>query len=203
MRKEFLERNVIFKIRNTNEFGNNIFIDNINIDKLFGRDLRMVSLNQPPGILCANATSPSVTVQNVGFLTVTGFKVSYSLDNGTPVTSTFTNLSLAPQQTINVTITPSFTAAIGSHTIKVYSWDPVASTGTGDQNPVNDTITKALYVVGTMPAPLSEGFETAAFPPANWGLDNPDGLITWERTTTAARSPRPRWEAFMPSKEKT
>ena len=34
------------------------------------------------------------------------------------------------------------------------------------------------------PLPLVEGFESATFPPAGWIRNNPDGGITWQRTTT-------------------
>jgi hypothetical protein len=37
-------------------------------------------------------------------------------------------------------------------------------------------------------APITEGFESPIFPPVNWAVDNPDRSITWERTTSAAKS---------------
>jgi hypothetical protein len=43
-------------------------------------------------------------------------------------------------------------------------------------------------LVGRLAAPVSESFETPVFPPVNWAVDNPDGSITWERSTLAASS---------------
>ncbi len=37
------------------------------------------------------------------------------------------------------------------------------------------------------PEPYSEGFEQMAFPPSGMTIDNPDGGITWQRTTVAAK----------------
>ncbi len=42
---------------------------------------------------------------------------------------------------------------------------------------------------GSIPGPVTEGFESATFPPSGWQLVNPNsGSLTWERTTSAAKS---------------
>ncbi|HVF81665.1 MAG TPA: hypothetical protein VM884_07015, partial [Flavisolibacter sp.] len=69
----------------------------------------------------------------------------------------------------------------GAHTIRVFSFDPVSVSGTGDQYTANDTLSKSFNVLNTVPAPLVESFTGTAFPPTNWAVINPDGGATWRR----------------------
>ena len=176
-------------IRNTNAYGNNIFIDNINIVSLFKRDLQLVSINQPSSLLCSNTVTPSVTVRNAGIETVTAFKVSYSINNGTAVTQTISSVSLARNTQMNVVLPVSNVAGPGSYNLRIYSWEPVTVSGTGDLHTVNDTLSKAFSVAGTVSAPLTESFVGTSFPPANWSVLNPDGNLTWSRFPTGNGNP--------------
>lgn len=180
--------NIIVAFRNTNRFGNNIFLDNINIDSLGPGDLRLVSINQPDGIICNPSVTPTVTVQNSGSQPVADFTVTYIVDNGPSFTTNFTAVNLPPGQQLTVTLNPPFTAAVGVHTIKAYVSNLLTSGGAKDLNPSNDTLAKVFTLVGKVSIPISEGFESPTFPPVNWGVDNPDGSITWERTTAAAKT---------------
>lgn len=177
---------IIVAFRNVARLGNNIFLDNINIERTISRDIQLVSINQPNTVTCT-AITPSVTVKNTGIDTITGFKVAFIVDNGTPAITTFTGITLARDvsQTFNLT---GATLPTGTHTIRVYTFDPVTALGTGDQRPTNDTLTKVVQVVPIVAAPLSQGFELPAFPPAGWALYNADGATTWQRTTAAARN---------------
>ena len=181
--------NIIVAFRNIAKLGNNTFLDNINVDPkiVVRRDLRTVSVNQLAAITCTTP-APSVTLQNIGKDTVTAFKLAYSIDGGTPVSTTISNVAFIPNasQTFNLgTITLS-TGVV--HIVRVYSYEPVSVSGTGDQNPSNDTLTRTIRVYGTQAAPLVEGFENATFPPTGWVLNNPDGLLTWQRDTAIART---------------
>jgi hypothetical protein len=177
--------NVIFLIRNTYGFGNNIFIDNINIDALFRRDISIVSIDQPKGVICSTNFTPSVTIQNKGIENVTAFNVSYSIDGGALSTTNVTGVNIPRGGTTSVTLNAG-TATLGSHIFKVYSWAPVSISGVGDMNTGNDTLSKAFSLVGSVPAPLTEGFESTTFPPVNWAVVNPDGNITWQRSDNAS-----------------
>jgi hypothetical protein len=59
---------------------------------------------------------------------------------------------------------------------------------TPDEVTSNDTTRLSFRFIATLPAPLFEGFESFAFPPANWGLVNQDLSGTWFRTAVASRS---------------
>ena len=89
---------------------------------------------------------------------------------------------------MSVALNPSFTATAGTHTIKVFISNVLTAFGSTDLNFSNDTLVKTFTLVGRVSAPLTEGFESSTFPPVNWAVDNPDGSITWERTTAAAKT---------------
>jgi hypothetical protein len=179
--------NIIVAFRNTSDWGNNIFIDNINIKQETSRDISVIAVNPPAAIDCAEPTIPTATIKNVGFSTITGFKVSYKIDNGTLSETTVSGISLAADQQVNVPLN-AFTPVDGQHTITVFTTSPVSSLGTGDQSPLNDTLTKMFVVVGKVNPPVTEDFENPVFPPPTWVIENDDGGITWERTTQSAKT---------------
>lgn len=175
---------VLVRFRNVSDWGNNIFLDNINIAPVAKRDLELVSVS--PDVLCSNATLKA-TVRNKGVEAVTGYKVSYTVNNGTPVVSTFTGVNIAPGATATVDLTgTAFTA--GTAALKVYASEPVTTSGTGDQYTPNDTLTRSASVIGTVPGPVVETFSGTTFPPAGWGISNPDVDLTWGRSTAGQSS---------------
>ncbi|MBC7947068.1 MAG: choice-of-anchor J domain-containing protein [Chitinophagaceae bacterium] len=180
----FTGGNLIIQFEAMNDWGNNIFIDNINVTPKFKRDLMVVSAT--PEVQCTPAYSPSVTVRNNGTETVTAFKVAYRIGTGTPDTTTVTGISLAPNATTTIALVPR-TLAAGGNILTFYTFDPVTVSGTGDQFQSNDTARRTAYVTGTTAAPFLETFE-GGFPPAGWGVSNPDGGTTWQRASTGFNS---------------
>ncbi|MDB5251869.1 MAG: type sorting protein [Flaviaesturariibacter sp.] len=181
--------NLIFYIRNVDDFGNNIFVDNVNVDAVSKRDIQLVSINTPPSFACAAAITPSVTIRNSGIETITGFKVAYSVDFGTPTTTTVTSINLVRNATMNVNLNAGSLGTAGMHNIRVYSFEPVSNSGTGDMFTGNDTLVKSVALTGTTPANLYEDFSNAGFPPANWGLVNADIRTTWARSSAGFGNP--------------
>ena len=178
---------IIVVFKNTSDYGNNIFIDNINIKQETSRDITVTAVNPPSPTECAEPVTPIATVKNVGYSTITGFNVSYSIDNGAIAQTTVSGISLLADSTIKVPLN-IFTPNEGQHTITVFSSSPVSSSGTGDQTPLNDTLSKSFFVTGKITLPVTEDFESPTFPPTGWSVENPDGGITWQRTTAAAKS---------------
>jgi hypothetical protein len=176
-------------LRNTNRFGNNIFIDNINLATVYQRDVRLVNVPQPASILCEGNTTPSVTLKNMGLETITGVRISYSINNGPLQTTTLTGLNLVRDAQAQVNLNATTVNGLGSHSIRVYAWDPVSASGTGDQYLYNDTIVKAFNMAGSMNAPLSEDFNSGNFPPLNWSLVNPDAAISWRDYSVGNTNP--------------
>lgn len=178
---------IIVVFRNISDYGNNIFIDNINIKQETSRDVTVVAINPPSPTECTDPVTPVATVKNTGYSTITGFTVSYSIDNGAVAQTSVSGISLLPDSTINVPLN-IFTPSEGSHHITVFTSSPTSSSGSGDQVPLNDTLQKSFFVVGKVTLPVTEGFENSTFPPAGWSVENPDGGITWQRTTAAAKT---------------
>lgn len=59
----------------------------------------------------------------------------------------------------------------------------------GANNAYSDFFRNATVCFGSIPGPVTQGFEATSFPPAGWQLINPNaGSITWERTTAAAKT---------------
>lgn len=176
--------NVIVKIRNAGNFGQNIYVDNINIRKYFGRDLKVTAIPAPDDVVCAAAYTPSATVQNVGYKTITAFRVGYRVNGGTVASQRYTT-TLAPNASTTVTLPAGTFASPGQYSFEAFSFTPVVSPAedSTDQNTANDTLRKSVSYVATVPAPLAENFENAIFPPGGWGVRNPDQGITWSRNT--------------------
>jgi hypothetical protein len=105
------------------------------------------------------------------------------VDNGPVSTYKFTG-SLPKCNSTSVTLN-AVTSSPGQHILTIFSSNP---NGVADQFTGNDTARKTIEISPTVPAPVPEGFEETTFPPLNWIVLNPDGNLTWERTTAAAKT---------------
>jgi hypothetical protein len=140
-----------------------------------------ISANAVPTVQCTSTVTPVISIKNYSANTLTSCTINYTLDNGTVMTQAWTG-SIATNGTASVTL-PSMTATVGSHTLVTYTSMP---NGNNDYHLNNNTNTKKFSIIGTpSAAPLVEGFTAAAFPPANWVINNPDNSYTWERVTNA------------------
>ncbi len=139
------------------------------------------------GLLCKLPVEPKILIRNLGTDTLKKVEVGMILD-GVPLGSltAFNNLSIATFNSSSaLTLTPSFNVAPGAHTLKIFTINP---NGLQDLRPLNDTTTVSFTVAPTLNLPYTENFASAAFPPANGSaVINPDGGLTWERTTAAGR----------------
>jgi hypothetical protein len=175
--------------RNICGYGNNVFIDNINILKKVDRDLSIDLVSRPVDEECVGSFAPSFTVKNNGAQTVTSYQVGYIIGTGAPVLSPAITTPIASGATAVYTFAPISPAlAAGNYSIRAYTANPVTSGGSGDQSPSNDTSTKAFLVKAIFAAPFSQGFESPTFPPAGWAIFNPNANITWVRTPAGKNS---------------
>ena len=182
---------MIVKFRNVNSYGNDLYLDDVDISAICAsctRDVEVVSIDNPRGAECTTSITPSATIKNKGVENITAFSIAYKIDNGTVQTANVTGINLAKDETVTVPLSTAFDLATGQHTITVYTFNPVSSIGTGDLVPSNDTLSKGFGIAGTTSAPLTEGFESASFPPAGWVDVNSDAATTWARTTEGGNS---------------
>ena len=172
-----------------NGYGQNLFLDDINISTviLLHRDAQVRAITNPVTKQCTGTFTPSVDIANNGKDTLTSVRVVYKITG--PSFSLTDSVSwtgsLVTGGVANVSLKPVTLGSPGTYLIQAYTKLP---NNADDQVPSNDTVTAFFRYVATVPAPLFEGFESGAFPPANWGLVNQDGLGTWFRTTAASRT---------------
>jgi hypothetical protein len=130
------------------------------------------------------STPVSITIQNAGSSTLTSFPVGFKVDNGAPVSETFSG-NIVAGGTANYTFTATANlSGIGAHIIKAFTAIP------SDGNLANDTATTS--VTNTAPTVITtvaytQGFETATgtTPPAGWTTQDVDGDgNSWDFATT-------------------
>jgi hypothetical protein len=105
--------------------------------------------------------------------------------DGGPVSSVDWNGKIIRGQTAQAGLGIISDLTVGSHILTIFTSLP---NGLPDLNPSNDTIRKSFIILPHVSLPVFEGFENTTFPPPGWYVQNPDSILTWERTTDAART---------------
>jgi hypothetical protein len=179
------EEKLIISFRNINNFGNNIYLDDIQINKgdFPSADAAVLSILKPLPVVCESTIEPEVRFVNLGKDTLRSLRISYQLDDGT-VTSTNWNGALGRLQGADVTLAPVASGS-GNRILTVTVSEP---NGQNDEFPANDSGFLAFGVKREINLPVTEGFEQSSFPPADWNLVNPDRGKGWENTRSAART---------------
>jgi PKD repeat protein len=134
-------------------------------------DASVTDVFAPVGDNCVGAITPSVQLKNRGSNNLTSATVSYTIDNGTPVTFSWTG-NLTPNSTTTVAL-PAFTAALGTHSFRAYSTLP---NGVTDPYAVYDTSGIDFVVSNGIMPNYTQDFEGQSFPPdVRWRVDNVNG----------------------------
>lgn len=183
--KPFLQTatSVIVGFKSINRYGNNLYIDDINLRAFSSvRDASITGIAEPGKVLCTKNTLPSVQLACKGTDTLKSVKILFRLDNNLLDSIQWTG-SLGKGQTATVALKNVSIANTGQHILTVYTKAP---NGQADVFPANDTSRLAFTVSDPQPAPLTEGFETSTFPPANWALNSSGNAYTWEQTARSA-----------------
>jgi hypothetical protein len=176
---------VMVMFRNINRNSNNIYLDDINISgiPLLTLDAGILSVNAPSPILCDGNIEPEVTIVNRGTQALRSLRISWQYDGGPVVQSDWTgNLGFGEQTRVRL---KTGTLPAGYRIIECRVSAPNGGT---DGNPDNDMLPLAVGVKRPVRLPLSEGFESLSFPPADWNDINPDRSKGWTRNVSAARS---------------
>lgn len=135
--------------------------------------------NSVNAISCTADYTPVVNVTNNSATTLTSLDVVYRFDAGAPSTYNWTG-SIAAGGSDNISL-PTTTLGAGSHTINV----EIVSTGDVDLNMVNNNLVTPISFLTVTATSVEEGFVDAAFPPANWAVDNLSDGKGWSRGTGA------------------
>ncbi|MDY0101723.1 MAG: carboxypeptidase regulatory-like domain-containing protein [Lentimicrobium sp.] len=119
-------------------------------------DLSLLGVDSPDsGGGLGTAEIVTITLKNEGVATETGFEVSYTLNDGTPVVENVGALSLSPNQTATYSFaTPADLSIAGLYTI-------AASVNmAGDPNPENNEAVTTVYNYGMINAMPATGTQT-------------------------------------------
>ncbi|MDB5234727.1 MAG: Muc19 precursor [Hymenobacter sp.] len=161
-------------------------------------DVAVVSIDSPTSPALPTANPVTVTIRNGGTSVLTSVTLSYALNGGTPVTQTFTGLTLASAATQQLTFTQGVVAPSGTNTLVVTASLP---NGNPDGNASNNTQT----ITFTQPTPANDE-PCAAVPLANGVVTSTNsGASTSTQTGIVTPScaggalPRDVWFTFTPS----
>ncbi len=177
--------NVLISFRNINNFGNNIYLDDIRVVKtrLPGRDAAVLAITNPLPVVCEPNITPTVRFVNLGTDTLRSLNLTYTLDDGTTGTTNWTGL--LPRLQGAEVVLPSTTSGTGNRNLVVTASNP---NGQPDEVPANDSSFLSFGVKTVNDLPLRETFEQPGFPATGWNIVNPDRATSWQRTTLAARN---------------
>ncbi|MEO8765490.1 MAG: choice-of-anchor J domain-containing protein [Ginsengibacter sp.] len=179
-------KKMFIKFRNTNAYGNNLYLDDISVagGNLLSRDAYPLQITGVQAVNCTGTISPVVSFSTNGRDTLKSLLFNYQVDNGAIATLRWSG-ALGRSDEARFALDPMAGLQPGNHVLTVYTTSP---NGLPDLLSSNDTIRLTFSIVSTVTTLPSEGFETATFPPENWVIDNPDGILTWERTTAIAKT---------------
>lgn len=149
-----------FKIRfvgRTSSTFDKIFIDELNVQEFAGADAGITEIMAGNGsLLVGNPAMITATVYNFGGEEISNFNVAYKVDDGGPVTETFTD-TLAPFSSKPFSFATMYTpSAAGLVNIQAYSLL------NEDTNVSNDTTAADFNVLEAKSVPFNDDFETSA-----------------------------------------
>ncbi|MEX2234441.1 MAG: choice-of-anchor J domain-containing protein [Cyclobacteriaceae bacterium] len=162
-----------------NDWGNNIYLDNISLFTEETRDVALIQVVSPSPVICVDQITPRILIQNAGSVLLTDIDVQYSVNDGPVQNLSVSNLNLSFGEEKEIDL-PSIQLDEGANTLAVNLANP---NGTTDHNPENNEIQLAIMVNNSQDRiPLRENFDDG-FTPA-WTVINPAGGMNWETVST-------------------
>jgi len=144
---------LIFEVKNG--YGNNIYLDNVNVVIAELIDLSLQKINVPAPVVCITDPAPEVTVKNLGSQAITSFKISSTV-NGTVNSQSFKSISIVPGDELTVTLNKLALSA-GSNTVRFELSDPNSSPDARTDNDILEL--KCVVNSAQRGIPLREKFE--------------------------------------------
>jgi len=162
----------------TDDYGNNLYLDNISVVIGSFTDLSLVALKSPSPVTCLNNVTPAITLKNNGNTTVTGLTVSTSLNGGTTTTQSFSGLSFTAGEETDFTLN-GWTLNNGTNTVTINVQN---SQGLLDVSPSDNTL-NLNEVVNTYQSviPLRQNFD-GNYP--DWTTVSPTQQVNWLSVAT-------------------
>jgi hypothetical protein len=162
-----------------NNFGNNLYLDNISVVTHPLNDVSVKRLISPSLVTCSDDKAPVIVLQNTGTTTITSVTISFGTNENSLQSTTFDNLNLQPGNEQQVTL-PPVPLAEGENQIFI-----IAETvnNEADDNILNNSLAKKVVVnKATDRIPLrrtfDDGFEIS------WTNVNPSDGMLWQTVDT-------------------
>jgi lysyl endopeptidase len=135
-------------------------------------DVQLFSIDVPLDAYCSLSTiTPQVNIKNLGSQTLTSATVSYILNGGPAVNTSWTG-SLATGQSSVVSF-PSISLTLGANQTFVAS--VTNPNGGSDQNNSNNSLSKNFFVVDEFTLPFTENFNASTNLPSCWSIIDHQG----------------------------
>ncbi len=162
-----------------NDWGNNIYLDNITLITEKTVDVSLISLAKPSVVTCEESVSPKILIQNVGTVALVNFDVEYRLNNGATQTVKINNLNLGFGEEKEIEL-PMVNFSDGSNAIFIVLKNP---NGSLDNNPGNNQKEFTVVINKVKDRiPLRENFDTNFA--SSWTTVNPEGGMNWKTIST-------------------
>lgn len=171
------ESSVQLAFLSVNDWGNNLYLDNISVITSAEEDLALKEVVAPAAVRCDNSVVPQLRVQNTGTVTINSFNINMRVNDGNLLIVPFTE-SLVPGAEVAVPVA-DVTLDTGPNTLSFELSDP---NGKVDIDPSNNTAFVKTIVSDTqVPIPLRENFDAGL---EGWTSVNPRSEMTWELVST-------------------
>ncbi|WP_336514095.1 T9SS-dependent choice-of-anchor J family protein [Pollutibacter soli] len=172
---------ITLAFRVVNNYGNNIYIDDLEILKtiLPKADMAIVSIDKPGDIECSTRINPEFRFVNLGRDSIQNFRIHYK--TGNVEGDTLWTGSLPRTDTAVVRLN-SIATMYGVNEIKVYAYFP---NGSDDGNTINDTTSKTFAVVKTQGLPVKDDFESGSSQSELWNISSDGQFEGWRKTDVA------------------
>lgn len=164
-----------------NQFGNNLYLDNIGIVDQDVEDIAIGEILSPSLVACSAGNQLVAKVQNVGIVPINSFDFQYIVDGGSPeIISWQSGSPLLLGDEVIITV-PLPDLAEGEHDISITILNPNNVVETNLAN--NSRLYNFVINDNADFPPIKEQFES--FSLSDWTVANPDAGQTWEPRFTS------------------
>lgn len=162
-----------------NDWGNNIYLDNIALFTEKTVDVSLISLASPSVVTCEYNISPKILIQNVGTVPLVGFDLEYAINGGATQTVVINNLNLSFGEEKEIKL-PLIDLTEGSNTLYINLKKP---NGSLDNNPANNQNEYTVVINQAKDRiPLRQNFDKDLA--SAWTMVNPRGGMNWQTIST-------------------
>ncbi len=156
-----------FKGVRGNGYRSDMAIDDVSINTVAANNCGISNIDAPSGSVIPGTHSIKVKLENFGSNTLTSATIKYKINNGTPVSYSWTG-SIIPGASISNLIIANYTFPAGL--VEIVTWTEIPN-GVTDQDMTNDTSIATLYVCNALAGTYSVGDTASNFLTINQAIN--------------------------------